>query len=104
MKLNCIVCNKEVENWDVYPEEETQVHPIDGTVFRTYGHYGSTVFDPMDASYLEVVFCDECLKSRMERTYRGVNERYRTELDNLRGDMNEFLSQHGLADLDKDGT
>ena len=103
MKTNCIVCNTEVENWDIaYPEGESQVHPIDGTVFRTYGHYGSTVFDPMDASYLEVVVCDECLRSRMERTYSGVNEQYQKELDERRADMDEIIDQLDLIDLDKD--
>jgi hypothetical protein len=56
MNINCIVCDVELENWGVYPDK-TVVHPIGGTVFRTYGHYGSTVFDPMDASYLEVLVC-----------------------------------------------
>lgn len=80
MKTNCIVCNKELENWvEVYPEDDQRVHPIDGTVFRTYGHYGSTVFDPMDASYLEVVVCDECLKKRLDRTQRRGQEISRTE-------------------------
>ena len=75
MKTNCIVCNAEVENWDgVYPDNESQIHPIGGTVFRTYGHYGSTVFDPMDASYLEIVVCDTCLASRMNRTYGGSDD------------------------------
>lgn len=37
-----------------------------GTAFRIYGHYGSTVFDPMDGSSLEIVICDECLELRME--------------------------------------
>jgi hypothetical protein len=72
MNINCIVCDAEVDNWDAaYPETSTVVHPIGGTVFRTYGHYGSSVFDPMDASYLEVVVCDPCLKDRLNRTYTG---------------------------------
>ncbi len=75
MKTNCIICAADVDNWDIaYPEDKPQVHPIGGTVFRTYGNYGSTVFDPMDASYLEVVVCDRCLKSRLHHTYEGVLE------------------------------
>lgn len=92
MKTNCIICKREVENWDIaYPEDETQVHPIDGTVFRTYGHYGSTVFDPMDASYLEVVFCDACLRERLDYTYEGVNKEYKAELDERRQFNEELL-------------
>jgi hypothetical protein len=82
MKTNCIVCDVEVDNWDIaYPKGSNVVHPIDGTAFRTYGHYGSTVFDPMDASYLEIVVCDPCLKSRINRTYEGVNEQYRQKFE-----------------------
>ena len=102
MKTNCIICAAEVENWDIaYPEDNPQVHPIDGTVFRTYGHYGSTVFDPMDASYLEVVVCDKCLRNRMERTYSGVNEQYRQELDDRRAEMDAIIDQLDLVDLDR---
>ena len=94
MKTNCIVCNTGVDNWDIaYPEDEIKVHPIGGTVFRTYGHYGSSVFDPMDASYLEVVVCDDCLKSRKERTYTGVNEQYRQELDDHRAEMDKLIDE-----------
>lgn len=94
MKTNCIVCNAELENWDeIYPEDKPTVHPMGGTAFRTYGHYGSSVFDPMDASYLEVVVCDPCLRNRMERTYRGVNEQYKAELDEQRAEMDALISE-----------
>lgn len=92
MKTNCIICKCEVENWDIaYPENEEHVHPIGGTAFRTYGHYGSTIFDPMNASYLEVVFCDPCLKERMEYTYEGVNKQYAEELEEHRKKQDELL-------------
>lgn len=36
--------------------------PSGGLVFSTYGHYGSTVFDPMDdVRRLEINVCDACL-------------------------------------------
>lgn len=102
MKTNCIVCDKEVENWDIaYLENSNVVHPIGGTAFRTYGHYGSTVFDPMDASYLEIVVCDPCLKSRMNRTYKGINEQRRQEMEDRRAEMDELLDSLNLRDLDK---
>lgn len=92
MKTNCIICKCEVDNWDIaYPEDETKVHPIGGTAFRTYGHYGSTVFDPMDASYLEVVFCDDCLKERLEYTYEGVCKKYEAELEERRKEQDKLL-------------
>lgn len=93
IKINCIMCSVELENWDVYPTK-TVVHPIGGTVFRTYGNYGSGVFDPMDASYLEIVICNKCLKDRMEHVYEGVNEEYRAELDANQIEMEKELLEH----------
>ena len=92
MKTNCMICAKEVENWDeAYPEGNTKIHPIGGTVFRTYGHYGSTVFDPMNATYMEIVICCDCLKSRTEHTYISVDEEYKQQLDIRRAEMDKLL-------------
>ena len=93
MKINCIMCSVGLENWDVYPTK-TVVHPIGGTVFRAYGNYGSTVFDPIDASYLDIVICDGCLTDRMDRAYKGVNEEYRAKLDANKAEMEKELIQH----------
>lgn len=57
MKCICIACRKELEN--ILGQKGLQ--PLDGTAFWSSGHYGSTVFDPMDCSKLEIVVCDECL-------------------------------------------
>jgi hypothetical protein len=90
MKLNCIICAAELENFDL---SEITVHPICGTVFRTYGHYGSTVFDPMDASYLEIVVCDECLNSRLAHTYKGVDKKYRQQIEERQEELTQsFLN------------
>jgi hypothetical protein len=94
MKTNCIICTNEVENWDIaYPENESQVHPIGGTVFRTYGHYGSSVFDPMDASYLEIVACCSCLEDRLQFTYKGINKEYKEQLDRRKADMDKLIDE-----------
>lgn len=101
MKTNCIICDKEVKNWDqAYPEGNTKIHPIGGTVFKTYGHYGSTVFDPMDATYMEIVICCDCLKPRTQHTYISVDEEYKQQLDIHRVEMNELLEQLNLVDMD----
>jgi hypothetical protein len=34
-----------------------------GIAFITYGHYGTTFFDPMNGDRLQIVICDECLKT-----------------------------------------
>ena len=57
--MNCIVCDKPLRN--AAPEEISQNQPSGGTAFQSRGHYGSTVFDPMDGTYLEVNICDPCL-------------------------------------------
>lgn len=41
---------------------DTCLQPNDGLCFETKGHYGSTFFDPMDGSVLEIVICDKCLR------------------------------------------
>lgn len=55
--IPCIVCRKQLEN---YVKDGNQ--PDNGLQFFTSGHYGTTVFDPMDGSCLIVNICDECLK------------------------------------------
>ena len=48
---------------------------MDGLHFRTYGHYGSTIFDPMDGTYLDVAICDECIMKNLNKVRgNGVND------------------------------
>lgn len=56
--LECIVCGKQLRN--IMNDVENQ--PYDAASFMTYGHYGSTVFDPMDGTFLQINICDEDLK------------------------------------------
>lgn len=55
--LRCIVCGSRLRN--VFDDAENQ--PSSGTAFESEGHYGSTQFDPMDGSYIEINVCDVCL-------------------------------------------
>src|SRR3982751_6880204 len=57
--LPCISCKRYLDN--VIDEVENQ--PYNGTSFITNGHYGSTVFDPMDGTQLEINVCDDCLRT-----------------------------------------
>jgi hypothetical protein len=57
--LPCIICNRELEN--VVPASEGN-QPYGGTAFFTHGHYGSTYFDPVDGTALEINLCDDCLR------------------------------------------
>ncbi len=56
-KCECIKCGSKMDNITA----NRGFQPYGGTAFSTHGHYGSTVFDPMDGTALEIVVCDECL-------------------------------------------
>lgn len=56
--LPCIVCGKALENVDNFEGNQ----PYAGTEFHSYGHYGSTIFDPMDGQVLMLNVCDDCLR------------------------------------------
>jgi hypothetical protein len=59
--LPCIVCGRDLASCS-RPNQ-----PLDGLAFSSRGHYGTTVFDPMDGSALEINVCDPCLVSAGER-------------------------------------
>lgn len=61
--INCFKCNKKMESLF-----EDELHPSKGIHFFSYGHYGTTVFDPMDGSTLNIVICDDCLTIYKENT------------------------------------
>lgn len=61
IELHCLVCDRQVLN----DGSEDHVQPSGGTSFYTRGHYGSTIFDPMDnQTRLEVVICDPCIVAK----------------------------------------
>lgn len=59
--MNCIVCKKPLENIQGPALDESENQPNDGLAFQSSGHYGTTVFDPMDGTHLEINVCDPCL-------------------------------------------
>lgn len=58
-ELHCISCGREMFNL----MEDRGHQPIGGLSFHTYGHYGSSFFDPMDGSAIQIAVCDKCLQS-----------------------------------------
>lgn len=52
--MNCFKCEKDLQSLDTY-------QPDRAVTFAAEGQYGSTVFDPMDGSFLEIDICDDCL-------------------------------------------
>lgn len=60
-KLHCICCGFRMAN--ITADLGLGGHqPSGGLSFHTYGHYGSTFFDPMDGSFIQIAVCDECLE------------------------------------------
>lgn len=57
--IYCFNCGAALKNLD-----EDGFQPSEGLAFVTPGHYGSTVFDPMDGTFLELAICDDCLKEK----------------------------------------
>lgn len=58
--ISCIVCRTRLESaFRDYSALDNQ--PYGGLAFQSQGHYGGTVFDPMDGTYLEISVCDPCL-------------------------------------------
>jgi hypothetical protein len=60
--LPCIRCGKQLENIEL---ESSVNQPYDGTAFVSYGHYGSTFYDPMSSRFIEINVCDSCLEWAM---------------------------------------
>lgn len=55
--MKCFKCDKVLER----AFEDVEHQPWGATSFYSHGQYGSTVFDPMDDSYLGIYICDECM-------------------------------------------
>jgi hypothetical protein len=56
-KLHCICCGSDMKNIDKDGHQ-----PSGGLSFISHGHYGSSYFDPMDGSYIQIAVCDVCLQ------------------------------------------
>ena len=64
--LPCIVCGR--ENDPAMGEYSGVNQPYNATAFVTRGHYGSTIFDPIDEPVeLTITVCDPCLIAASER-------------------------------------
>lgn len=91
-KIPCIVCGHELNNlvWD----ENVEVHPYDGLHFRTHGHYGSAIFDPMLVpAHLDVAICDLCIMKNLDKVRgNGVQSLH----DNFDFYKNEALKNRGI--------
>lgn len=66
--LPCIVCGKQLEHvfGPLDGPDGFNNQPNNGLAFYTFGHYGSTVFDP-GGSYvrMEISICDACIQNSL---------------------------------------
>jgi hypothetical protein len=80
--IPCIVCKTPLDNleYELPDRSNVEVHPMYGLHFTSYGHYGSTIFDPMGTGEkLDVAICDRCVQV------------YMANLDIVRGTGKESL-------------
>lgn len=62
--LPCLCCGKELEA--AVPKDVCDNQPCDANVFTSHGAYGSTMFDPMNDSFLEINVCSDCLRAAVK--------------------------------------
>jgi hypothetical protein len=85
-KIPCIVCSEELDNlqYEMRDGKQVEVHPMGGLAFRTYGHYGSTIFDPIGAGeYLDVAICDLCVMKNLDKVRGSGKEQLEDNVDML---------------------
>lgn len=84
-KIGCIACGKELDNLEYDMKDKVvEVHPMSGLHFRTYGHYGSTIFDPMGTGeYLDVAICDVCIMKNLDKVRGSGKDQLEQEVDIL---------------------
>lgn len=71
--LPCLVCGRLLVN----VHDSCNNQPEEGLYFRTYGAYGTIVFDPMDGHFLEINICDPCMLRARRRKRVYIGQAYR---------------------------
>lgn len=67
MTVNCFKCDRPLE-LDPGTGYDSIGMLFDGTIWQSYGNYGSTLFDSVSENEgkLEMYVCDECMKAKKE--------------------------------------
>ena len=93
-KIHCIACSKELDNleYEMRDSKKVEVHPMNGLHFRTYGHYGSVIFDPMGTGEsLDIAICDLCVMKNLDKV-RGTGKQ---NLENSVDILIDACERHG---------
>lgn len=74
-KNHCFVCGYFVKP-HLPPSKDKNYGMMwgDGLFFRATGNFGSTIFDPMDDQFLEIIICDACVVDRQASLRHWANE------------------------------
>jgi hypothetical protein len=105
----CIVCDRTFDSStdaidcgdrgvDAEGNEGNWLMPSGGTLFYTYGHYGSTFWDSITgADELQLVVCDACLKAKVNSL--RVTSKLRLDDDSVvtTDTSKKYLSRHGYT-------
>jgi hypothetical protein len=92
-KIDCIACGEELDNLEYDMKDKiVEVHPMGGLHFRTYGHYGSSIFDPMGTGeYLDLAICDLCIMKNLDKV-RGTGKK---DLEDNVDILIDTMERHG---------
>ncbi|PJM80114.1 hypothetical protein [Bifidobacterium scaligerum] len=70
-KLVCLICGKSISllDADLFDEDSNDKSflPNGAMELCSYGHYGTTFFDPCDGTQVAALICDECMEERSSR-------------------------------------
>lgn len=73
-ELICLRCDRQLDSIDG-PQDFAEIHtPYNGTIFTTYGHYGSTIFDEMGDKFLSITLCDLCIIEKSNLILQGEHK------------------------------
>lgn len=95
LSLPCFCCGEELVNLDHRGNQ-----PMGGLEMTSPGHYGCSVFDPMNATCLVINICDQCLIKNMDRAkvaspVTPVNVKFYTYSPFEPGNLATFEDQDG---------
>src|ERR1700730_6816017 len=94
--LPCIICDKKLKAVEKDLEDNNQPHVAN--VFFSNGHYGATIFDPNDQTYLEINICTDCLRIAAKK-----NKIYHVEPKHIKRE-NVYRLWNGKVEDEKEWT